>query len=717
MVLQLTSKLKGSIDKLLRPHWSGGWSGFCPVCKRPVEVKQCLSSPAARRVVPREARGNFAFVICLWGSSKDYVLGALVLAHSILKTKTKHKLVCLHADDVPANYVELLRIFWDCREVEHMEVKAAYRLSTDNYIEESRFQKVFTKLRALKLVEFEKVMVMDIDLLVMSNIDDLFDLPAPAAMKRGMNRGKRQYKHGDEIDGSTFFAGLKPGDEHSWGQGTGINAGVMVLEPNEEDHRVMEEELLELNHPGHVRGNGPEQDYLSRFYADRPWRHISVINNFQVHHMFNALHPDIVDSAERSTICEKEGYKAVRIVHYSGDSGVKPWTRCLQGMCGWPERSKEQDEAYTLKFAGDLHSYSLWVLKDRERWDRMERNMFEESDLKGFSLGEDGIIYHQAERDGEKMPREPPREAVEAASAAVRYFLDQWFATLSDADEYVKTNGRLEKDLVTSLKEAVVHPVQPTQSVQPASSTADRCEGASSSRSQKRRGAASPCDVPTPTRDRADCREAWSAWSAWSALPARKGRSAEIGSAGSAGRGSRGRTWCIEGGDVVVSCCTKFIHFVGPGFCKTVTPQPAHAEQLAGEEGHDELSGLYVMVVGGRERHFALDSELDHIATWASTNIEKGDVVLAAVVGSSRVLAALEGIVVPRLPSEEQSALRVFAAAGRAFIDKSWDARAGELAAVAHVSSQRRNRAPQPPPAPVPVTPSPPPPPPSACNE
>ena len=44
------------------------------------------------------------------------------------------------------------------------------------------------------------------DLLVRSNIDDLFELPAPAALRRGMNEwGLAQ--HGKPIDGRSFLLG------------------------------------------------------------------------------------------------------------------------------------------------------------------------------------------------------------------------------------------------------------------------------------------------------------------------------------------------------------------------------------------------------------------------------------------------------------------------------------------------------------------------------
>ena len=74
--------------------------------------------------------------------------------------------MCLHTEDVPKEHLDLLGLFWECRKVEHVQVAAAQRLSTDNRIEESRFFKVFTKLRALEQTDFEKVLVMDIDLLV-----------------------------------------------------------------------------------------------------------------------------------------------------------------------------------------------------------------------------------------------------------------------------------------------------------------------------------------------------------------------------------------------------------------------------------------------------------------------------------------------------------------------------------------------------------------------
>ena len=50
-------------------------------------------------------------------------------------------------------------------------------MNTADRIEESRFFKVFTKLRALEQADFEKVLVMDIYFLVLSSAAKLFELP------------------------------------------------------------------------------------------------------------------------------------------------------------------------------------------------------------------------------------------------------------------------------------------------------------------------------------------------------------------------------------------------------------------------------------------------------------------------------------------------------------------------------------------------------------
>jgi len=58
----------------------------------------------------------------------------------------------------------------------------------------------------------------------------------------------------------------------------------MLLQPDASLHARMEREVVDEWHPEHIYSAGPEQEYLSRFFADR-WHHISATYNFQLFRM------------------------------------------------------------------------------------------------------------------------------------------------------------------------------------------------------------------------------------------------------------------------------------------------------------------------------------------------------------------------------------------------------------------------------------------------
>ena len=102
----------------------------------------------------------------------------------------------------------------------------------------------------------------------------------------------------------------------------------MLWQPNLQVFQEMLAELLEPKHPEHCFANGPEQDYLSRFWADAPWHHIGVEYNFQIHHMFLCLHPDKARKEESKRRCEVgarrvrllETPELIKVVHFSGEA-------------------------------------------------------------------------------------------------------------------------------------------------------------------------------------------------------------------------------------------------------------------------------------------------------------------------------------------------------------------------------------------------------------
>lgn len=399
--VHVSSPLRGTVVRPAAPmRW--GWRVHCPCCRRPADVWFC--EDWEERAPARS--GLFAYVINLWGGSPSYVLGALVLGHSIRRTGSKHQLICLHTSDVPAHLLLLLARVWDCRLVEHVE--ATHRL----LVGEPRFERVFTKLRALGLEGFDKILVLDIDLLVRSNVDDLFELPAPAAMKR-CNNGRAPYRHGDAIDGAGFFRGSD--DDWAWGVGSGINAGVMLLQPSQRVLGTMLGELREHDRPSHIRGAGPEQDYLSRFYADSPWTHIGVENNFQLHHLFIALCPDKVLHAERVRLLQTP--EQIRVVHFSGPSDAKPWSRIL----GPEGLDRLKDSEYAQRFLEMFDGYKLWVQRDRASFESGWNQ-----DAAGMYVGPGGEMYRR-DPSGAARRLHVPESAAAGAVAFVETALREWF--------------------------------------------------------------------------------------------------------------------------------------------------------------------------------------------------------------------------------------------------------------------------------------------------
>lgn len=387
--LRITSPCEGSVPRVAELQRNGvgddvaggepngeasgpglAWDGFCAVCKRPLSVA-LVEPPKRNRCTEPPGAGRCAFVIALWGSSPEYVLGAMVLAWSLRRTGTRHDLVLVHTSDVSAAALALLqRAGWRPREIEH--VSAASRLSNDG-CSTMRFANVFTKLRVLDLVEYAKILMMDIDLLVRENIDDLFDLPAPAAMVRGPSVG---YEHGARVDGRRFFVGRRT-DRYSWGQASGINAGVMLLRPDAEVFQQMLAEVEDASHPGHIRGNGPEQDYLSRFYAG-DWRHLSVAYNFQLHHVYFALSPAIEPgSADRTRFLAEPDL--IKIFHYSSEP--KPWSRLLE-----EKYMGLTDRAWLDEVLMSFSGYRAWVLNEPEHIER-------EVGQNGLVMGPDGRLH------------------------------------------------------------------------------------------------------------------------------------------------------------------------------------------------------------------------------------------------------------------------------------------------------------------------------------
>ena len=202
----LTSPLTFCSEKMFRPDSEGpDWKWYktnCPCCRRPLEIT--MSTVKEERRTRPDRGSRHAFVIALWGANAGYALGALVLGPRLQELKIER--VIVHTDDVPKNYLEAFGKdgLWNLQKVEYID-----GVSDDG---------VFTKLAVLKLDHYAKVLLLD-----MKPLDNLFDLPCPAAMVRG----QEEKIHGAEVDGLYFFA-TERNQKYPWGQSGGINAGLIT---------------------------------------------------------------------------------------------------------------------------------------------------------------------------------------------------------------------------------------------------------------------------------------------------------------------------------------------------------------------------------------------------------------------------------------------------------------------------------------------------------
>lgn len=233
-----------------------------------------------------------------------YLPGIEALGSSIKATGTHHPMVLMVTPDVSDHArAALAHEGWTLRPIEPI---ANPNPATMHML--PRFGAAYTKLRAWELTEYDKLVFLDGDTIVVKNIDDLFDRPAFAAAP-------------------DFFLPDR------------FSSGVMVLEPNAEVFTHMVHELSRVE-----SYDGGDQGFLNNFFPD--WYALSVEHRLPVGYnmahfiyQFMHAHPSAWDKLQDE----------IKIVHYLVQ---KPWQArsTLTGASGlwW--------QAYFAAHPGERHT-------------------------------------------------------------------------------------------------------------------------------------------------------------------------------------------------------------------------------------------------------------------------------------------------------------------------------------------------------------------------
>ena len=233
---------------------------------------------------------RYAYVFLVM-KGDDYSIGAMVAAHSLKKTETKNDIICMVTNDVSVSAINKLKLFFNqvilvnyikfkTKEIKFKKIKKMYR----DWISSS-----FTKWNILTLKKYEKVMFLDADLIVKSNIDHLFELKTPAAtfslsQERSIKNKRGVYNpynntHGKFVDRKCIQKGYGKYRNPSF-----VCIGTtLILSPSME-HFNLYKKIIKKNEPfGFINCiNGFDEQSIVWFYDNilkQRWTHIDPSYN------------------------------------------------------------------------------------------------------------------------------------------------------------------------------------------------------------------------------------------------------------------------------------------------------------------------------------------------------------------------------------------------------------------------------------------------------
>ncbi|KAF6154922.1 hypothetical protein GIB67_018359 [Kingdonia uniflora] len=236
-------------------------------------------------------------------SAHVYVCGAIAAAQSIRMVGSTRDLVIL-VDDTISEYHRggLEAAGWKIRTIERIRNPKAEK---DAYNEWN-----YSKFRLWQLTDYDKIIFIDADLLILRNIDFLFGMPEISAT--GNN--------------ATLF-----------------NSGVMVIEPSNCTFQLLMDHINEIE-----SYNGGDQGYLNEIFTW--WHRIPKHMNFLKHFWEG----DEEEKKATKTRLFGSDPAVLYVLHYLG---LKPWLCFRDFDCNWNVDILQE-------FASDVAHKHWWVVHD-----------------------------------------------------------------------------------------------------------------------------------------------------------------------------------------------------------------------------------------------------------------------------------------------------------------------------------------------------------------
>lgn len=127
-------------------------------------------------------------IITLLMINDSYLSGLIMLAQSIKRFNIPNNidLVCMVTKDINIKTINILKLFYKVYIVEYIELPADYINLRDEKIK-LIYAKTFTKIHCMKYIEYDKIVLIDADMLVIKeSFFNIFNYEAPAGVYHGL---------------------------------------------------------------------------------------------------------------------------------------------------------------------------------------------------------------------------------------------------------------------------------------------------------------------------------------------------------------------------------------------------------------------------------------------------------------------------------------------------------------------------------------------------
>jgi len=218
-------------------------------------------------------------------SSNTYIEGVLVLYHSLIRTNPRYPFLLLITPNISQEVIKTISGFG----IDYSILEQNIRNPINND-EDDRRSLNYTKLHIFNQTQFDKIVYLDADMLVVDNIDELFDKPHMSAV----NSGGMLPEHADWIY---------------------MNSGLLVVVPSQGLFNDMLSKVgkIELRKSG-----GGDQEFLKPYFAEWPYQ-----NELHLDHGYNMVCGHMDRYKELFGYDLDSEHKPIKVLHFTGP--VKPW--------------------------------------------------------------------------------------------------------------------------------------------------------------------------------------------------------------------------------------------------------------------------------------------------------------------------------------------------------------------------------------------------------